>query len=152
MGWAGEVDLIAEVAAQNEIGEWVLAESRITVFCDERSVGRQEFYAASVQGLRPSVILTIRRYEYNDQRIVEYKSTRYKVLKTYAKNSEEVELTCERTATNGPATSRLVDTELVKGLAQLVEDILASEDVEMDEETRENFACQLQALLTRWST
>lgn len=144
-----ELTLISVVRYQNEIGEWVTAESKSKVLCEVKSVGRNEFYNAAVSGLKPTAVFVLHAYEYAGQQSVEFEGARYKVLRTYATDFEEVELTCERT-TGGTSIS-LIDTELVRGLKGLIEQILSDEGVVMDEETRDAYTEQLTVLLARWT-
>lgn len=101
MTYDHEVTLIGETWQQNEVGEWVPVETRVTVLCGEESVRRSEFYAAAMAGLRPEVVLVLHRYEYNGERKAEYEGATYSVVRTYAVNTEEIELTCEKVAADG---------------------------------------------------
>lgn len=101
MTYDHEVILINEVYVENEIGERVTQETRSPVLCGEKSVGRSEYYAAATAGHKPEVVLVVHRYEYAGQTAVEYEGVRYSVLRTYAADNEEIELTCERVAAHG---------------------------------------------------
>lgn len=101
MTYDHEVTLIAETYVENEIGEWIPVVTRTAVLCAEKSVTRIEFYQAAMAGLRPELVLVIHRCEYNGERKVEYEGAVYSVVRTYATDNEEIELTCERKAANG---------------------------------------------------
>lgn len=96
MTYDHEVALIAENWVKNGAGDWVPNETRTTVLCAEKSVTRGEFYQAAMAGLKPEVVLVLHRYEYNGERKVEYEGAVYSVVRTYAVNTEEIELMCER--------------------------------------------------------
>lgn len=72
-----------------------------TVFCEVNSISRNEFYNASMAGLKPSIVFTVHPYEYNDEIQIKFEDNNYKVMRTYLKNTEELELTCEKVAGNG---------------------------------------------------
>lgn len=66
------------------------------VLCKIRSVGRTEFYQAQQAKLNPEIVFIVKAYEYSGQDTVKYQSERYKVIRTYQSDFEEVELVCER--------------------------------------------------------
>ncbi|AYB47129.1 phage head closure protein [Paenibacillus lautus] len=74
---------------------------RTPVYCQLRSVGRNEFYNAAVTGLRPEFIFIIHAYEYNGEQLVEFEDKKYRVLRTYSTSFEEIELSCEKVAADG---------------------------------------------------
>lgn len=96
-----EVTLITKTFEDDDIGNQIPAEKKITILCDEKSIGRNEFYNAAAAGLKPSITLVIHAYEYEGQQTVEFKGVRYKVMRTYQVDFEELELTCERVIGNG---------------------------------------------------
>ena len=98
MTYDHQVTLISETYSENDIGEMVPAETKTKILCREQSVGRSEFYTAAAAGHRPEVVLVVHRYEYNGERKVDYKNTRYNVIRAYAVNTEEIELVCEAPA------------------------------------------------------
>lgn len=98
--------LISTDITYDDIGNPVETPKEIDIFCDMKSIGRTEFYNAAANGLKPSYIFVVHPYEYNGETYVEFSEDekpkqRYKVMKTYKKNMEELELTCEKVAGNG---------------------------------------------------
>lgn len=85
----------------DENGNPVIVETETVVYCGLKSVGRSEFYNAAATGLRPEAIFVVHGYEYNGEQIVKFEGIRYRVIRTYATDFEEVELTCERVAADG---------------------------------------------------
>lgn len=71
-------------------------EVKTDLYCDLKSVGRNEYYNAASQGLKPEIIFVIHNYEYNGEREILFEKNRYKVIRTYSKDFEEIELTCEK--------------------------------------------------------
>ena len=68
-------------------------EKRLTILCRKRSITRSEFYQASQVGLRPSLILDIHSFEYNNEEEAEFNGKRYRILKTFPIGLEILELT-----------------------------------------------------------
>lgn len=91
-----ELLLVKREVDYDELGNQVTIETTTNVLCNVESIGRNEFYEASNQGLKPVVVFVIHAFEYEDQSTVEYKGVRYSVMRTYKTNFEELEITCER--------------------------------------------------------
>ena len=65
------------------------------VYAEARSIGQTEFYQAETAGLRPEIKFVITDYlDYQGQQYLVHDGTRYTVLKTYRKSSNELEITC----------------------------------------------------------
>lgn len=96
-----EIILISETVDYDELGNPIISENKTSLLCDLQSIGRTEFYDAAAQGLKPEVIFVIHAFEYNGEQIIEYDSKRYKVMRTYAVDQEELEITCERVVRDG---------------------------------------------------
>lgn len=104
MTYDHELTLIQQEFIEDEIGNQipVLPEIGIRILCAELSVGRAEFHNAAANGLKPVIVFRVHRFEYNGERIVQYEDgVRYSVMRTYAVNTEEIELTCEKVIGNG---------------------------------------------------
>lgn len=87
---------------QDEVGNQIETDPIETpILCRLNSVGRSEFYNAAAAGLRPELLFTIHGYEYNGQKLVKFEGVQYRVIRTYAVDFEELELTCERVAADG---------------------------------------------------
>lgn len=104
--WNNELTLISSTITYDEIGNPIETPNNIDIFCDMKSIGRTEFYNAAANGLKPEYILVVHPYEYNDETYIEFSENekpkqKYKVIKTYKKNFEELELTCEKVQGNG---------------------------------------------------
>lgn len=99
--WQHELTLIKEDHKEDEIGNQIPDEIKTTVFCSIKSVSRNEFYNAANTGLKPSLVFIVHSYEYENEEKVEFEGNKYKVIRTYLKNTDEIELTCERVIGNG---------------------------------------------------
>lgn len=91
-----ELTLIGEEVIYDDYGVPRKTETRTNVLCDVKSVGRNEFYGAATSGLKPEIVFVMHGYEYKGEKSVEYEGNRFKVIRTYSTDFEEVELTCER--------------------------------------------------------
>lgn len=99
--WRHELTLITQTFAPDGLGNQVPTKTETIVFCDVKSISRSEFYYASNTGLKPSIIFTIHDFEYNKQELVKFNGQEYNVIRTYLKNIDEVELTCQKVVANG---------------------------------------------------
>lgn len=100
MTYDHELILIGQIYEEDEWGNQVPVEARKPVLCNVKSIGRNEFYAAAQTGLKPEITFVIHGYEYNEEKEVEFEGEKYKVIRTYMKDFEEMELTCEKVAGN----------------------------------------------------
>ena len=92
--------LIAEIPGAHGIFDQP-DEVRRTVYCRERSVGQTEVYQAKAAGLNPELKLILSHYfEYQHEKLCEYKGTRYRILRTYINEGDEIELTLQRVTGN----------------------------------------------------
>lgn len=92
-----ELTLLGVGYIQDDIGNEIPSdEVPRKVLCKVESVGRNEFYSAASSDLRPEIVFTIHKYEYENERKVKFEGQKYSVIRTYAQGIEEIELTCER--------------------------------------------------------
>ena len=101
MTYDHELILLSQTTTYDELRNPVQTPERITVLCGLKSVGRTEYYSASAAGLKPVKVFTVHKYECGNENEVEFEEEKYKVVRTYAINFEEIELTCERVIGNG---------------------------------------------------
>ncbi|WP_240371691.1 phage head closure protein [Anoxybacteroides rupiense] len=101
MTYDNELTLIKQEFIEDEIGNQTPTETRKTVLCNVKSVGRNEFYSAATTGLRPSIVFVIHAYEYEGEQKVEFEGTRYNIIRTYTTGFEEMELICEKVTGDG---------------------------------------------------
>lgn len=65
------------------------------VFCEVRSVGRNEVYQAMAVGINVSIVFVLSIAEdYQNEKELIYKNVRYRVIRTYV-SDDGIELTCE---------------------------------------------------------
>lgn len=102
-----ELKLISRVVDKDEIGNDVVTEIEKVVLCKIADIGQSEFYNAKVSGLKPNIKFILKSFEYEGEKEVIFRDSKYKVTRTYSigyeeegyKNRlrfDEIELTCER--------------------------------------------------------
>lgn len=89
------IKLISETYTQDEIGQYISQETERTVFCDVRSVSRSEWFNAGRDGLQPELMFVMFAPDYQGEKIVEYKGSRYGIYRTYVGRNEQIELYAE---------------------------------------------------------
>lgn len=92
------ITLVAVAYATDLIGQRVETESTRTVYCNLRSVTRQEWKNAGEMGLKPSYTATMFTYDYEGEQIVQIGEKRYGVYRTYLTTNDQIELYLEEKA------------------------------------------------------
>lgn len=78
----------------DEYGDPVDVEVKRDLFCAILSIGQSEFYQAQTIGAKPQIKAVISDYlDYQDEQEAVVEGIRYKVLRTYRKMSNELEIT-----------------------------------------------------------
>lgn len=101
------ITLIKKTYTTDAIGQQVAIETSRTVFCDLRSVTRNEWATAGQLGLNPELVAVMFAPDYQGEEIVEItegrSAVRYGVYRTYLDRNEALELYLEKKAgvTNG---------------------------------------------------
>lgn len=106
MTFDNELILLSSTVTYDDIGNPIETPIEVDILCGVKSIGRTEFYNAAANGLKPSYIFVVHPYEYSGETYVKFSKdgvqyTKYKVMKTYEANMEELELTCEKVIGNG---------------------------------------------------
>ena len=92
MTYDHELTLVEETYDTDEIGNQIPITNERILYCQVKSVGRNEFYTASTSDLRPEIVFVVHRYEYKKERKVIFDRQQYSVIRTYATGFEEIEL------------------------------------------------------------
>jgi SPP1 family predicted phage head-tail adaptor len=103
MMWRDVILLVSEVEAENEIGDIITIETPKQVFANKKSVRQNEFYQAQAAGLKPELMFEIRYIDYGEERKIVFNNKSYRVIRTYTKNEETIELICEGAVTHADA-------------------------------------------------
>jgi len=76
-------------------------ETKRTVPCTVKSIGMQEAYQAMGQGLAPELkVILAHDFEYQDEPMLELDGKRYRILRTYITEEDQIELTVRRECGN----------------------------------------------------
>jgi SPP1 family predicted phage head-tail adaptor len=98
MMWRDVADLLTVTTATDAEGISTETYTTRTIFVNKKDVRQSEFYQAAAQGLKPSLMLEILVSEYSDEARLSFEGSVYKIIRTYSKNGERMELVCEREA------------------------------------------------------
>ncbi|MGT2829602.1 phage head closure protein [Streptococcus hillyeri] len=92
--WNNEITLIAKkITGQDKLKQNITEDVKTKLLCRKRSITRSEFYQANQAGIRPSLVVDIHSFEYENQELAEFDGKRYRILKTYPVDIETIELT-----------------------------------------------------------
>lgn len=91
--WSKTCFLITETKGTDNSGDPLESTpTREEVFCSEESVRQSEFYQAMATRLKPEIRLKLHRFEYNNQKKIEYDGKVYDLIRADAKGSEIIEI------------------------------------------------------------
>ena len=89
--------LVKESYSTNDFGDQVAAVLTREVVCEVKSVGIKEKYQAQAIGLLPELTFVLPDcYEYDDEQKIIYQEKEYRVIRTYIKDTHEIELVVTR--------------------------------------------------------
>lgn len=88
------ISLITIKESTNEAGDLVKNRTVKEVFAELKSIGQSEFYQAQAVGLKPELkFILADYYDYDNEKIVDYKERDYKVIRTY-RDGNQLEIVC----------------------------------------------------------
>ncbi len=87
--------LITETEAENDYGDVVTANSERMVYVNEKSIRQSEFYQAAAVGMKPELLLEMRKLDYKGEVKAKYEDRTYNIIRTFAKNRDYIELICQ---------------------------------------------------------
>lgn len=97
--------LISETQTRDSCGVYratTTTTSSRDVFCQVRSINRQEFFEAGRNGLNPEYEFTVFVGDYEGERLCAYDGQNYAIYRTYLGRNDTIELYAERKGgTNG---------------------------------------------------
>nr|DAK39394.1 MAG TPA: Minor capsid protein [Caudoviricetes sp.] len=92
--WNHEIKLISKkVTGKDKLLQPISEDIEVTLLCRKKKVTRSEFYQANKAGLKPSLVVEIRSFEYENQEFAKFEGKQYRILKTHPIDSEILELT-----------------------------------------------------------
>ena len=89
------LELISIEYEQNSIGDIIENKIYTEIFGKRKSIKQSEFYQAQSTGLKPEIAFEIYSLEYNNEKLVRYNNKEYKVLRTYQKSIDKLEIILE---------------------------------------------------------
>ena len=84
--------LISKTYAPNDFGQYEETKTERMVYCDVRSVTRDEWYEAGRQGFRPEFEFVMFRPDYHGENEVKFRDRYYSIYRTYVGRDEDIEL------------------------------------------------------------
>lgn len=79
----------------NDVGDQIEERIEKMRFAKIKSIGQSEFYQAQAAGLKPEIKFVLADYlEYENQQELMFNGFRYKVLRTYRTEANEIEIVC----------------------------------------------------------
>lgn len=89
------IKLISQTITPDQLGNEVANEIKREVYSEVNTVTQSEFFAAENTELNPEYRFTVFFADYEGEEIVEYKSSRYVIYRTY-RTGDNLELYVER--------------------------------------------------------
>lgn len=87
--------LLSTQHTTNNVGDQIEETIKEMRFARLKSIGQTEFYQAQAQGLKPEIKFVLADYfDYKNQEEVIYNGFRYKVLRTFRTEQNEIEIVC----------------------------------------------------------
>lgn len=87
--------LVTTQSVINDVGDQIKKQIRSMRFAKLKSIGQSEFYQAQAQGLKPELKFVLADFlDYDNQEEIVYNNFRYKVLRTFRTEKNEIEITC----------------------------------------------------------
>lgn len=96
MLWNQVLSLLAIAEGTDARGEITETETSRQVYADQQSVRQSEFYAAMTAGMKPEIMFVVRACDYQGEQALLHEGQCYKVIRTYSKDGETMELVCSR--------------------------------------------------------
>lgn len=90
------VTLVSETWTTNSLNVPVKTETPRDVFANVSSVTQTEWFNGARQGLNPELRFTMFRFDYADEKIIEYNDNRYTIYRTYIGRDDTIELYAQR--------------------------------------------------------
>jgi len=94
MMWRDVIQLVGITEADDGGGGIIETETRREVFANRRSIRQSEFYQAHAAGLKPEMMFEIRLIDYADEEWLVENGKKRRIMRTYSKNGEIIELVC----------------------------------------------------------
>lgn len=92
----GVCELISQTVQSDSIGNQVVQETTLQVFCDVKPINQSEFFHARTLGINPAVKIEMFFGDYSGQETLEWEGQRYVIYRTFTREDDTIELYAER--------------------------------------------------------
>ena len=94
--WNDKVTLVFPYCVgTDDIGQAIVQETKRMIFAIEKPVTNAMLFYASQFGFKPTLVLHIHSYEYQQEPYIEYRGLRYVIKRVYQQSFEITEIQCE---------------------------------------------------------
>ncbi|WP_286316173.1 phage head closure protein [Romboutsia ilealis] len=90
------IELIDIISKVDENGFEINEEIKTEVFANKKSISASEFYESQKLGYKLSVMFEIRVSDFDEHEFILYENKKYKIERTYQKNTEILEIVCSK--------------------------------------------------------
>jgi len=98
------ISLISTISGTNDMGDPIkIPHIRENIFASKKSITRVEFYQAAAAGIKPQITFEMRTIDYEDELLLGYENKTYKLIRTFEKDNDFIELICEGGVNNVPS-------------------------------------------------
>lgn len=105
MYWKDTAELATITKTPDGEGYKEQAEERRTVFVNQKSATRSEFYKAKQAGDEIVLVLDVRGVDYNGERRLYFGGDPFEVVRTYTRAGDVIELNCKEATITAEAES-----------------------------------------------
>ena len=96
MLWNDVIELVEETPGENGMGDPIVTKEYREVFANEKGIRQSEFYQAMANGLKPSLMYEISKFDYEGEKQIRVGGDKfYNIIRTYPTKNEKLELVCE---------------------------------------------------------
>jgi SPP1 family predicted phage head-tail adaptor len=96
MNYKDVINLYIESKIKNEANGNI--ETSLTlckkIYANKKSIRQSEFYQARASGLQAEIMFEVFLHDYSDEKVVEYNTKKYNVVRTFQKAEDKLELIC----------------------------------------------------------
>ena len=92
MMWRDIGYLMTEVETLDKFNKPQKSYTEEMVFCNKKSVKGVEFYQAQAQGIKPELVIEVKKEPTEEQTHFKFNNKTYRIVRTYSKNEEVIEL------------------------------------------------------------
>lgn len=90
------INLVKITNSKNEYFDIVQTETKRQVYANKKSIKMSEFYQAQVVGMKPELVFEIWVSEYDGEEYIEFDGVKYKIIRTYLKSIDILEIVVSR--------------------------------------------------------